>query len=132
MLASNLNCATSNFLKHIDYKCGEFGFVQSGQFLTSLVSGRSVVGVHGQEWKAGEGWTGWSRNLTKQTVPNGIRFTSIYFIVGIHGKLFKYMIAQHLQFSFGHFRLITGFTQVWNHKVLTILMIWPSLTKKKC
>ena len=63
MLASNLDCATSNFLKHIDYKCGEFGFIQSGQFLTSLVSGRSVVRVHGQERKAGEGWTGGSRNL---------------------------------------------------------------------
>ena len=63
MLASNLYCATSNFLKHIDYKCSKFGFVQSGQFLTSLVSGRSIVGVHGQERKAGEGGTGWSRNL---------------------------------------------------------------------
>ena len=31
--------------------------------------------------------------LAEEAVPNGISFTPIYFIIDIHGKLFKHMVT---------------------------------------
>ena len=80
------------------------------------------------------------------TVPNSIRFSSIYFVINVHGKLFKNMIAKHLEFPFSKFDLFVcstiikklcfhiaqnlKFRQTFRNQESGYLLTWDTDSKK--